>query len=78
MQRLQPTRPFRALLRRVHFLSPQNQAWVASYLAHLRARHYAVATQAHVLRPQMFRRAHARGPADHPVSGPDADHARRY
>ena len=52
MQRLQPTRPFRACpqLRRLHFLSPQNHAWVASYLAHLRARHYAVATQDHVLR----------------------------
>jgi integrase/recombinase XerD len=52
MQRLQPTRPFGACppLRRVHFLSPQNQAWVASYLAYLRARHYAVATQDHVLR----------------------------
>jgi len=34
----------------VHFLSPQNQAWVASYLAHLRTRHYAVATQDHALR----------------------------
>ena len=52
MQRLQPTRPLGACpqLRRVHFLSPQNQAWIASYLAHLRARHYAVATQDHVLR----------------------------
>src|SRR4029434_5287676 len=28
-------------------------------------------------RPQRFRRAHARGPAGHPVSGPDAEHARR-
>ena len=45
-----PARSGRPPLRRVHFLSPQNQAWVASYLAHLRARHYAVATQAHVLR----------------------------
>ena len=34
----------------MHFLSPQNHAWVASYLAYLRARHYAVATQDHVLR----------------------------
>jgi site-specific recombinase XerD len=34
----------------VHFLSPQNQAWVASYLVYLRARQYAVATQDHVLR----------------------------
>ena len=52
MQRLQPTHLLGACpqLRRVHFLSPQNQAWVAAYLAHLRARHYAVATQAHVLR----------------------------
>jgi site-specific recombinase XerD len=52
MQRLQPTRPLGACpqLRRVHFLSPQNQAWVASYLAHLRTRHYAVATQDHALR----------------------------
>jgi hypothetical protein len=52
MQRLQPTRPLGAgpQLRRVHFLSPQNQAWIASYLAHLRARHYAVATQETVLR----------------------------
>jgi integrase/recombinase XerD len=52
MQRLQPTHPLGACpqLRRVHFLSPQNQAWVASYLAHLRTRHYAVATQDHALR----------------------------
>ena len=52
MQRLQPTPPLGACpqLRRVHFLSPQNQAWVASYLAYLRARQYAVATQDHVLR----------------------------
>ena len=52
MQRLQSTRPLEACpqLRRVHFLSPQNQAWVASYLAYLRARQYAVATQDHALR----------------------------
>jgi integrase/recombinase XerD len=52
MQRLQPTHPLGACpqLRRVHFLSPQNHAWVASYLAYLRARQYAVATQDHVLR----------------------------
>ena len=52
MQRLQPTPPLGACpqLRRVHLLSPQNQAWVASYLAYLRARQYAVATQDHVLR----------------------------
>ena len=52
MQRLQPTHPLGTCpqLRRVHFLSPQNQAWVASYLAYLRARQYAVATQDHVLR----------------------------
>jgi integrase len=52
MQRLQPTHPLGACpqLRRVHFLSLQNQAWVASYLAYLRARQYAVATQDHVLR----------------------------
>ena len=37
-------------LRRLHCLSPQNQAWVTTYLAHLRARHYASATQDHVLR----------------------------
>ena len=42
MQRLQPTHPLGACpqLRRVHFLSPQNHAWVASYLAYLRARQY--------------------------------------
>jgi hypothetical protein len=52
MQRLQSTRPLEACpqLRRVHFFSPQNHAWVASYLAHLRARHYAVSTQDHALR----------------------------
>jgi site-specific recombinase XerD len=51
MQRLQPTRPLGAFpqLRRVHFFSPQNQAWVAAYLAHLRARHYAASTQDHAL-----------------------------
>jgi integrase/recombinase XerD len=52
MQRLQPTRPLGTFpqLRRVHFFSPQNQAWVAAYLAHLRARHYAVSTQDNALR----------------------------
>ena len=52
MQRLQSARPLGAFpqLRRVHFFSPQNQAWVASYLAHLRARHYASSTQDNALR----------------------------
>jgi site-specific recombinase XerD len=52
MQRLQPTRPLGAFpqLRRLHFFSPQNQAWVAAYLAHLRARHYALSTQDNALR----------------------------
>ena len=52
MQRLQPTHPLGACpqLRRVHFLSPQNQAWAAAYLAHLRARHYASSTQDNALR----------------------------
>ena len=52
MQRLQSTRPLGALpqLRRLHFFSPQNQALVATYLAHLRARHYAASTQDNALR----------------------------
>ena len=52
MQRLQPTRPLGAFpqLRRLHFFGPQNQAWVAAYLAHLRARHYALSTQDNALR----------------------------
>ena len=52
MQRLQSTRPLGACpqLRRVHFFSPQNHAWVAAYLAHLRARHYALSTQDNALR----------------------------
>jgi integrase/recombinase XerD len=52
MQRLQPTRPRGACpqLRRLHFFSPQNQAWVAAYLVHLRARHYALSTQDNALR----------------------------
>jgi len=52
MQRLQPPRPLGAFpqLRRVHFFSPQNHAWVAAYLAHLRARHYASSTQDNALR----------------------------
>jgi hypothetical protein len=52
MQRLQPTRPLGAFpqLRRLHFFSPQNQALVAAYLAHLRARHYASSTQDNALR----------------------------
>ena len=52
MQRLQPTHPRGAFpqLRRVHFFSPQNQDGVAAYLAHLRARHYALSTQDHALR----------------------------
>jgi hypothetical protein len=46
MQRLQSTRPLGAFpqLHRLHFFSPQNQALVATYLAHLRARHYAAST----------------------------------
>jgi hypothetical protein len=52
MQRLQPTHPLGAFpqLRRLHFFSPQNQAWVAAYLAHLRTLHYALSTQDHALR----------------------------
>src|SRR4029453_12084326 len=52
MQRLQPTHPRGAFpqLRRVHFFSPQNQDWIAAYLAHLRARHYAASTQDNALR----------------------------
>ena len=52
MQRLQPTRPLGACpqLRRLHFFSPQNQAWGAAYLVHLRARHYALSTQDNALR----------------------------
>jgi len=34
----------------LHFFSPQNQDWVAAYLAHLRARHYALSTQDNALR----------------------------
>jgi hypothetical protein len=52
MQSLQPTRPLEAFpqLRLLHFFSPQNQEWVAAYLAHLRARHYALSTQDNALR----------------------------
>jgi site-specific recombinase XerD len=52
MQSLQPTRPLGAFpqLRRVHFFSPQNQDWVAAYLAHLRARSYAPSTEDNALR----------------------------
>ena len=52
MQRLQPTRPLGAFpqLRRLHFFSPQNQDWVAAYLAHLRARSYAPSTEDNALR----------------------------
>ena len=52
MQRLQPTQPLCAFpqLRRVHFLSAQNQELIAAYLAHLRARHYASSTQDNALR----------------------------
>jgi site-specific recombinase XerD len=34
----------------LHFFSPQNQALIATYLAHLRARHYAASTQDNALR----------------------------
>ena len=80
MQRLQPTRPLGAFpqLRRLHFFSPQNQDWVAAYLAHLRALLCAVDAGQCAPCPQMFRGADARGPADHPLSGSDPDHARRY
>jgi site-specific recombinase XerD len=52
MQSLQSTRTLHAVpqLRRLHFFSPQNQALVAAYLAHLRARHYAPSTQDNALR----------------------------
>ena len=52
MQSLQPTRPLGAFpqLRRGHFFSPQNQDWVAAYLAHLRARSYAPSTEDNALR----------------------------
>ena len=52
MQRLQPPHPLGAFpqLRRVHFFSPQNQDWVAAYLAHLRARSYAPSTEDNALR----------------------------
>src|SRR5688572_16141672 len=52
MQSLQPTRPLETFpqLHLLHFFSPQNQAWVAAYLAHLRARHYALSTQDNALR----------------------------
>jgi site-specific recombinase XerD len=52
MQSLQPTRPPHPCpqLRRFHDFSPQNHAWVAAYLAHLRARHYALSTQDNALR----------------------------
>ncbi len=52
MQRLQSTRTLHAVpqLRRLHFFSPHNQALVAAYLAHLRARHYAPSTQDNALR----------------------------
>ena len=52
MQSLQPTRPLGAFpqLRRLHFFSPHNQALVAAYLTHLRARYYASSTQDNALR----------------------------
>jgi site-specific recombinase XerD len=52
MQSLPPTRPLGAFpqLRRVHFFSPQHQAWVAASLAHLQARHSASSTQDNALR----------------------------
>jgi site-specific recombinase XerD len=52
MQRLHPPPVVHAFpqLRRLHCLSPQNQALVATYLAHLRARHYASSTQENALR----------------------------
>src|SRR5215471_17616945 len=52
MQSLPSPRPLGAVpqLRRLHFFSAQNHAWIAAYLAQLRARHYASATQANALR----------------------------
>ena len=52
MESLQPTRPLSAFpsLRRLHFFSSQNHRLAAAYLAHLRARHYASATQEGALR----------------------------
>ena len=81
MQRLQPTHPLAAFpqLRRLHFFSPQNQALVATSLAHLRARHVCGVDAGQCApRPQMLRSADARGSAGHSLSGPDADRARSY
>lgn len=52
MQSLHPTPVLPTLpqLRRLPNFSPQNHAWVAAYLAHLRARHYALSTQDNALR----------------------------
>jgi hypothetical protein len=52
MQSLQTTPVVHAFpqLRRLHCLSLQNQELVATYLAHLRARHYASSTQEGALR----------------------------
>ncbi len=52
MQSLQTTPVLHAFpqLRRLHCLSPQNQELVATYLVHLRARHYASSTQEGALR----------------------------
>src|SRR5262245_31084071 len=52
MQRLQSPRPLGAFpqLHRLYFFSSHNQALVAAYLAHLRARHYASSTQDNALR----------------------------
>src|SRR5712691_5698520 len=52
MQSLQTTPMVHAFpqLRRLHCLSSQNQELVATYLVHLRARHYASSTQEGALR----------------------------
>ena len=52
MERLQPPRPLGAFpqLRRLHFFSPHNHAFVAAYLVHLRTRHSTSATQDNALR----------------------------
>jgi site-specific recombinase XerD len=52
MQSLPPTHTLHAVpqLRRLPFFSPHNQALVAAYLGHLRARHYATSTQDNALR----------------------------
>ena len=80
MQRLQIHPPARGPAHSapsVHFFSPQ-PTHGSRPISRICALAICGVDAGQCARPQMFRGADARGPADHPLSGPDPDYARGY